>query len=751
MNFHAANQNYRFEIFEFTFKFYRFVFFVLEFFTVLKTKVMKKNTCFLWLFVAANGLLAQKSALHFDGINDYIPIKGTSALNGPAKITIETWLYVTNPYSSPCNNCAPLVWNQQNSYRFGTGNTRNVNFSILNGTTPVTLVSKGTLKDSVWHHIAATFNGTKLKLYIDGIATDSTTVSSFSISYASNAADIWIADPQTGYGGTLDETRIWDYARSDGEIKEGMIRRYPSNQSGLLLQLGYEDGSPYANNTGVTSIKDKTSYSHNGVPTNFALKDSSSNFVAGRVFCDTTIYSKFSITQCSKYLLPSKKKFVSNSGIYNDTIISYRGCDSVMTITVNILKTSSASVKLTGCDSVQNPVNKIYYKKSGNYQLTIRNYLGCDSNITFIVTVFPKDTTRLSYDVCNSITLSNGNTVTQSGVYVDSLKGKNGCDSFVIHTVKIRKSTPASVILKMCRFVLCPTNTAKVYRLPGIYFDTITNHAGCDSIIEYDVRSLATHGTSTILTCGSYKSPSGKYTWNSSGTYFDTLLFGNKVGCDSFLTIQLTLISTENKTINTEVCKHYITPSGTKVFTSSGIYTDVIKSAGGCDSIKYTINLTVINPVTSFNRTGNTLTAVNMVNGAAFQWMECSSQYLPITGETSKSFSPSGDGKYALEVTEKSCKDTSACINFVFNNLKIVSKPEFIIYPNPTQNEITVQSFHPNQKAKLKLMDILGNVILVRDLKTEKNTINIHIPAALYIIRIESEQGIEDHLLLVRN
>ncbi|GAB4252024.1 MAG: hypothetical protein Kow0079_06470 [Vicingaceae bacterium] len=53
--------------------------------------------------------------------------------------------------------------------------------------------------------------------------------------------------------------------------------------------------------------------------------------------------------------------------------------------------------------------------------------------------------------------------------------------------------------------------------------------------------SSCTNTSSTIspTACNSYTSPSGNYTWTTSGTYMDTI--PNAAGCDSIITIQLTI------------------------------------------------------------------------------------------------------------------------------------------------------------------------------------------------------------------
>ena len=70
----------------------------------------------------------------------------------------------------------------------------------------------------------------------------------------------------------------------------------------------------------------------------------------------------------------------------------------------------------------------------------------------------------------------------------------------------------------------------------------------------------------------------------------DTIM--NQLGCDSVITIQLTIFENTAAEITVEACDNFTSPSGIYVWTTSGIYNDTIPNAGGCDSI-ITIDLTI--------------------------------------------------------------------------------------------------------------------------------------------------------------
>ena len=705
--------------------------------------MMKKILPLFILIFSLNAVFAQNRALNFDGVDDFIPITGSSALS-PSKITCETWVYITDFSTSPCGDCAPIIWEQGDGYRFGTGNGQVVHFQLMNSSTIVSLNSSTKLTTNAWHHIAGTFDGTKMKIYINGVCRDSNSAtSSFAISYG-GTSDVWIADPATGFNGTLEETRIWDYARSEAQIKEGMYRKFPTNQSGLMLQYSYEDGVPYKVNTSVSSIVDNSSYTNSGAAKNFRMTDSTSNFVLGRSFCDTIAYAKFSLGRCVSYLLPSKKKTISKSGVYQDTIMSYRGCDSVMTITLTILKPSATNITIVQCDSFILPMNKTVVKKSAKYVEKIRNAVGCDSVISFFVTILKKDTTYFSLVGCNSVTLKNKlkTEVYKSGLYIDSLKGYKGCDSFVRYTVVIKKPSLVKRTLKICKFLVCPSNINKIFKKPGIYNDTLANAIGCDSVIEYTVNSSSSYGVVNLTTCAAVKSPSKNYTWTKSGTYKDTLLNRNTACCDSFITMNLIINSPTSQNLKVTNCRSYTTPSGRHTVTNTSFVNDTLRTKGGCDSLILTIDVTINNVNTATTRSMNTLSATTANSSALFQWLDCDNTYATIANETKKDYTPAKDGKYAVEVTENSCKDTSMCVIFAINGIKMLDKSTLNIAPNPSKGQFTVNSLSMIHNAKVTLVNAQGQLIQTWNFaELKQSKLNVQVAAGIYYLNIESAEG----------
>ena len=119
---------------------------------------------------------------------------------------------------------------------------------------------------------------------------------------------------------------------------------------------------------------------------------------------------------------------------------------------------------------------------------------------------------------------------------------------------------------------------------------TLTNGLGCDSIVILDLTvNYSNTGTDTQTVCDSYTWVDGNSYTNSTNT--PTWNLTNSAGCDSLVTLKLTINSSSSASIIETGIDNYTAPSGA-IFTASGIYNDTIPNAAGCDSI-ITIDLTL--------------------------------------------------------------------------------------------------------------------------------------------------------------
>ena len=269
--------------------------------------------------------------------------------------------------------------------------------------------------------------------------------------------------------------------------------------------------------------------------------------------------------------------------------------------------------------------------------------------------------------------------------------------------------TTTSITASSCDPYVSPSGNY-TWTTSGLYSDTLMNVGGCDSIIDVDL-TINTVSTSTISAtgCTSYTSPSGNYTWTVDGQYMDTI--PNAGGCDSIMTINLTLSEVINN-ITEAACDSYTSPSGNFVWTTTGIYNDTLVAAGGCDSI-VVVDLTIDVIDVTVSEANNVITANQ--TGASYQWIDCGNGNAIIQGETSQSFTPTANGDYAVIVTNGACADTSICTTISTIGIDETAFAQGIeIYPNPSNGIFTVNvNDLPIGELKVEVLDARGRILFV--------------------------------------
>jgi hypothetical protein len=294
---------------------------------------------------------------------------------------------------------------------------------------------------------------------------------------------------------------------------------------------------------------------------------------------------------CITYTVPSGDETYTMSGMYMDTIPNAAGCDSIMTINLTINTPTSSTDVITACDTYTWIDGMTYTTSNNTATFTDVNAAGCDSVITLDLTISTLTTSTTPITACESYTVPSGDeTYTMSGMYMDTIPNAAGCDSIMTINLVINTSTSSTDVITSCDtytwidgLIYTASNNTATF--------TDMNTAGCDSIITLDLTiNTITTSTTPITACDSYTVPSGDETYTMSGMYMDTI--PNAAGCDSIMTINLIINTSTSSTTPVTACESYTVPSGDETYTMSGMYMDTIPNAAGCDSIM-TINLTI--------------------------------------------------------------------------------------------------------------------------------------------------------------
>ncbi|MEX2588615.1 MAG: hypothetical protein WD334_00330, partial [Chitinophagales bacterium] len=312
---------------------------------------------------------------------------------------------------------------------------------------------------------------------------------------------------------------------------------------------------------------------------------------------DSNTYSTDTVTACGSYTWRDSITYTSNNNTATDTILNSAGCDSIITLDLTILSPTYATINESACDTFVSPSGNYTWTSSGTYNDTLVNSEGCDSVITINLDIIGGNLNTESITACDSYTWPvNGQTYFNSGSYNDTLTSSQGCDSVLVLDLTINNSTSSSQTVSECNAYTWQVN-GQTYTASGIYRDTLLNSVNCDSVLTLDLTILnSSASTINETACDSFISPSGNYTWTSSGSYNDTLV--NSQGCDSLITVNLTVNYSSSNSENITACDEYTWLVNGQTYTTGGSYSDTLQSTAGCDSVLM-LDLTINNSSSS--------------------------------------------------------------------------------------------------------------------------------------------------------
>ena len=187
-------------------------------------------------------------ALNFDGVDDFVSINSSANLN-PNLITVECWvkLNAKQPYAFIMGKVEPFAlfngWGlimDDNGEKFGFYVNDYPNGYVESSTRAVI---------GEWIHVAATYNGSQARIYINGVLENTTNYSN-TIPVTSN--NIYIGSvngTQLPFSGALDEVRIWNAARTGAQISGTMNNSLSGAETNLVAYLPFDEtsGSSVAN------------------------------------------------------------------------------------------------------------------------------------------------------------------------------------------------------------------------------------------------------------------------------------------------------------------------------------------------------------------------------------------------------------------------------------------------------------------------------------------------------------------------
>ena len=235
------------------------------------------------------------TSVFFDGANDEVSIAGNSAYQVTTSLTVEAWV---KPLSAPSDYDGFL------SYSMDAGGTQaGFGFSFyLTGwkfflKTTTNQINYGAMAGAQlpvgqWTHIAATYNGSQVKLYRNGSLVNQNDAMG-DVEWAGAPAEMVLGNfPKDGSGhffdGNLDEIRIWDIVRTENEIKASKEISLAGDEDGLVGYWKLDEGSGITSedlsSTGNDATLNGASWSENNSPIDFQTPIYDTGVIVGSAF-----------------------------------------------------------------------------------------------------------------------------------------------------------------------------------------------------------------------------------------------------------------------------------------------------------------------------------------------------------------------------------------------------------------------------------------------------------------------------------
>ena len=274
----------------------------------------------------------------------------------------------------------------------------------------------------------------------------------------------------------------------------------------------------------------------------------------------------------------------SSSGTYTRTTASNQGCDSTIVLHLNVNPLYSDTISATICQG--ETYNQFGFNTSvaGFHTQYLQSIHGCDSIVTLDLTILPTYRDTITAEICDDEVYAQfGFNTSEAGYHTQILQRENGCDSVIVLHLLVHPTYNDTITAGICdneTYTQFGFNVSE----QGIYTQYLQSIHGCDSIVTLNLLVHPTYNdTITAEICDNEVYT--QFGFNTSEAGYHTQHLQSIHGCDSIITLNLTVYPTFTDTTHVEICQGDRYQRDGFSAETTGIYVQNLQTTHGCDSV----------------------------------------------------------------------------------------------------------------------------------------------------------------------